>query len=126
MTARLKFGLGQKADATNHDHSAGGTRTRDRGYCFRLRSENGALSSKRILARDGAEMTKDSVEIDVGTPVAKAFLDRLMSEPFFNRRDYAIATRQPRALVATEEMHVLARPLFEPSTDLFEELWQFS
>src|SRR5258708_11456863 len=37
-----------------------------------------------------------------------------------------MGVRQPRALVCGEELSTLARPLVEPSFDIFEELWQFS
>jgi hypothetical protein len=62
----------------------------------------------------------------VGTPLAKAFLDDFTSRPFFTRDTFSIAVRQPRALISRERLSILARPLVEPSVDVFEELWQFS
>jgi hypothetical protein len=85
-----------------------------------------SVSEKRILDADGSRTIKDSIEMDVGTPVAKAFLDEFTSAPFFSREKFSIAVRQPRALVRGEKLSTLARPLVEPSVDLFEELWQFS
>lgn len=85
-----------------------------------------SVSEKRILDADGSERIKDSIEMDVGTPVAKAFMDTLTSASFFSRETFSIAVRQPRALVCREELRTLTQPLVEPSVDLFEELWQFS
>jgi hypothetical protein len=85
-----------------------------------------SMSEKIILDADGSKTIKDSIEMDVGTPVAKAFLDEFMSAPFFDVEKFSIAVRQPRALVCSEKLSTLARPLVEPSVDLFEELWQFS
>jgi hypothetical protein len=84
------------------------------------------ISEKRVLNRDGSEVNKDSVEVDVGTPQAKAFIDKLTSEPFFTLEHFSIAVRQPRALMSRQKLSSLTRPLVEPSVDLFEELWQFS
>jgi hypothetical protein len=85
-----------------------------------------SISEKRILSPRGSETIKDSIDLDVGTPVAKAFLDEFTSAPFFDVEKFSIAVRQPRALVCREKLSTLARPLVEPSVDLFEELWQFS
>jgi hypothetical protein len=85
-----------------------------------------SISQKRILDARGAETIKDSIEMDVGTPKAKAFLDEFTSAPSFDVEKFSIAVRQPRALICREKLSTLARPLVEPSVDLFEELWQFS
>jgi hypothetical protein len=49
-----------------------------------------ALSTRRILNANGSESLKECIEIDVGTPVAKRFLDRLTSQPFFSRVEYSM------------------------------------
>jgi Domain of unknown function (DUF389). len=85
-----------------------------------------ALSERRILEANGTASVKDCVEIDSSTPAAKAFLDRLTSQPFFTRAEYSVAVRQPRALISREPMSDLTLPLVEPAIDVFEELWQFS
>ncbi len=85
-----------------------------------------SLSERRILDASGSETIKDSIEMDAGTPLAKAFMDEFTSASFFDVEKFSIAVRQPRALVCREKLSTLARPLVEPSVDLFEELWQFS
>ena len=84
------------------------------------------IAEKRVLSASGSEVTKDSIEMEVGTPLAKAFMDEFTSQPFFIRDDFSIAVRQPRAIISQERLKSLTRPLVEPSVDLFEELWQIS
>lgn len=84
------------------------------------------IGEKRILDASGSEIIKDSIEMEVGTPLAKAFLDGFTSKSFFTRHKFSIAVRQPRAIISRERLRTLTRPLVEPSVDVFEELWQFS
>lgn len=95
-------------------------------FAFAVGISQVSVSAKRILNADGSETVKDSIELDVGTPLAKAFLDQFTSAPFFSQEKFSIAVRQPRALVSREKLTGLTRPLVEPSVDIFEELWQFS
>jgi hypothetical protein len=81
---------------------------------------------KHVVSQDGSERIKEIVELDCGTSIAKTFLDLLTSKPFFNRDEFSIAIRQPRSLVSQGNLSMLTRPLVEPATDVFEELWQFS
>jgi hypothetical protein len=53
---------------------------------------------KRVLQASGSVTTKDSIEMDVGTATAKAFLDEFTSQPFFSREKFSVAVRQPRGL----------------------------
>jgi len=84
------------------------------------------IGEERVLGADGSEIVKDSIDIDVGTHVAKAFLDEFPSKPFFAREKFSIAVRQPRSLITQEQTRTLTRPLVEPTVDIFEELWQFT
>ena len=84
-----------------------------------------SLNEIRQLEADGTEKTKDKIEIETGTALAKAFVDKLTVAPFFDRDHYTVAVRQPRSIISGESLSVLTRPLVEPTTDLFQELWQF-
>jgi hypothetical protein len=85
-----------------------------------------SVAEKRMLEKSGSETIRDSIEMDVSTPLAKAFMDEITSAPFFSREEFSIAVRQPRALISREKLSRLTRPLVEPAVDIFEELWQFS
>ena len=85
-----------------------------------------SVSKKRILNATGSRTVKDSIEMEIGNPLAKAFLDEFTSASFFSREKFSIAVRQPRGLISSEKLNRLTRPLVAPSVDIFEELWQFS
>ncbi|HEV7398179.1 MAG TPA: hypothetical protein VGN86_16830 [Pyrinomonadaceae bacterium] len=93
---------------------------------FAVGIERVSVFERRILESQGAESKKDFVEMDVGTHMAKAFMDKFTGASFFSREKFSIAVRQPRALIVREEISQLARPLVGPAIDIFEELWQFS
>jgi hypothetical protein len=69
---------------------------------------------------------RDVVDAEVSTPTAKAFIDAVMAAPFYTPEEIAITVRQPRSVVSRERPPALTWPLAEPTTDLLEELWQFS
>ncbi|MBA2494979.1 MAG: hypothetical protein H0V31_09835 [Acidobacteria bacterium] len=79
-----------------------------------------------VLRDDGNRETKDAVDIETSTPKAKRFVDALLEADFYNSTDYSINIRQPRSIISKESFRELTKPLVEPATDIFEELWQFS
>ena len=85
-----------------------------------------SLSSIRALKSRGAESRKDHLEVETATHLAKAFVEKLTTSSFFNTEEYAITVRQPRSVYSTRSIRSLTRPLVEPTSDLFQELWQFS
>ena len=84
-----------------------------------------AINTVRMLAADQSQTIKDHLEIETATQLAKEFVEKLTTASFFNCEQYAIAVRQPRAIVSNDDLRKLTRPLVEPTCDLFEELWQF-
>lgn len=85
-----------------------------------------SISQVRNLSSDGSAETKDVIDVDTATPKAKAFVESLMSAPFFDAEKYSISIRQPRSIVSQEGVRALTWPVVAPSPDIFEELWQFS
>lgn len=78
---------------------------------FAVGIDQANVAEKRILATDGSESIKDSIEVDLGTHLAKVFNDRLTTASFFNRDEYSIAVRQPRSVISKEQIRTLTRPL---------------
>ncbi len=72
------------------------------------------------------ESVLDVVEVQTATPKAKAFLESLMDAPFYNPDTYAIAVRHPEAIMAAEAPAEETYPIVRPSTDVYQELWQFN
>jgi hypothetical protein len=85
-----------------------------------------SINSVRILKSDGSERINDHIEIETATHLAKAFVEAVTTQSFFNTEQYSITLRQPRSIVSGQDVRTLTRPLVEPTTDLFQELWQFS
>lgn len=88
--------------------------------------EKVSLYQTESLQSDGRIETKDTVDIETSTPKGKRFIDALLQNDFYNSENYSIAVRQPRAIISGDSIRELTKPLSEPATDIFEELWQFS
>ncbi|MDQ4121580.1 MAG: hypothetical protein M3209_09055 [Acidobacteriota bacterium] len=88
--------------------------------------KNVSLRQEHDLTADGKSETKDALDMSTSTPKAKRFIDGLLNADFYNPDDYTISIRQPRAVISSENTRDLTRPLAEPVTDIFQELWQFS
>lgn len=69
---------------------------------------------------------KDVIDIETSTPTAKRFIEKLLSADYFDPDQISFNTRQPRSFVADVNMCALTYPIWAPSTELCEELWQFS
>jgi len=85
-----------------------------------------SLHSIRALKSDESERRKDHIEVETATHLAKAFVEKLSSSSFFNTEEYSVTLRQPRSIYSTRDVRSLTRPFVEPTSDLFQELWQFS
>lgn len=93
---------------------------------FSVGIEKVSINQSKSLHSDGKIETKDSVDIETSTPKGKRFVDALLAADFYNSADFSINTRQPRSIISKENLRELTKPLVEPSTDILEELWQFT
>jgi hypothetical protein len=84
-----------------------------------------AISSARQLKADQSQTNKDKVEVETATHLAKAFVERVTTSSFFSCDHYSVTVRQPRSIISNQDLKTLTRPLVEPTSDLFQELWQF-
>lgn len=75
---------------------------------------------------DGKVERKDVVDVEASTPQGKRFIDALLASDFYNREDFTMSVRQPRSIISRTDFRELTRPLVQPASDIFEELWQFS
>lgn len=80
----------------------------------------------QVYGQNGRREINDAVDISSSTPKAKTFIDAVMSAPFFDPEHYSIMVRQPRAIVSKESPKRVTRPVVIPTSDIYEELWQFS
>jgi hypothetical protein len=86
------------------------------------------VSRRQVVSQhgDGGTETKDVVDIETSTPLGKRFIDALLAADFYNRADFSINVRQPRAIISKTPLGELTRPFVEPAGDILEELFQFS
>jgi hypothetical protein len=75
---------------------------------------------------DGKVERKDIIDVETSTPLAKRFIDAVMAADFYAPEEISINVRQPRSIISGKNIRELTKPLVEPSTDILEELWQFS
>jgi hypothetical protein len=74
----------------------------------------------------GSASARDLVDLKVATPQARAFIDALIETPFYNRREYAIDVREPRAVLKSASLREITRPVPATILDIDQELWQFT
>jgi hypothetical protein len=74
----------------------------------------------------GETEPRDVVDIETSTPIAKGFVNKLLAEEYFDQERIGFSIRQPRTAVFGMSIRKATYPICEPSTDLYEELWQFS
>jgi hypothetical protein len=84
-----------------------------------------SISPVRLLKADHSEHIKDHVEVETATHLAKAFVERVTTSSFFSCDHYTVTVRQPRSIISSQDLKTLTRPMVEPTSDLFQELWQF-
>ncbi|HZQ52620.1 MAG TPA: DUF389 domain-containing protein [Bryobacteraceae bacterium] len=74
----------------------------------------------------GPNLRKQVVSVEVSTPIAKQFVDALFAAPWFDPKQYSITTRQLRAILSSETVAAITRPMVEPALDVLEDLWQLN
>lgn len=83
------------------------------------------FQSEKHSANGDSQML-DVVDLQTSTPKGKHFIDALLASDFYDKQNFSVAVRQPRSILSGENLRELTKPLVDPATDIFEELWQFS
>src|SRR2546423_14861192 len=84
-----------------------------------------SINPVRVVKKDHPEETRENIEIESATHLAKAFIETLTSSPFFTCEESGRTVRQPRSIFSSRDIRSLTKPFVEPTSDLFQELWQF-
>lgn len=85
-----------------------------------------ALHQVLLHKLNEAPSVQDVVDVETATPIAKRFVETLLTAPFYDPSTYAISSWHPRTVITHERPEQETRPIVVPSADVFEELWQFS
>ena len=75
---------------------------------------------------DQQNTAMDVVEIETATPKAKKFIESLMVAPFYDPASFSFTIRHPESIFASEPPQEETQPIVRPTTDVYEELWQFT
>lgn len=78
-----------------------------------------------LLRKSGVQTPVDEVKIETSTPKAKAFLESLMDSPIYDANSFSFSVRHPESIFTSEPPEEETIPIPRPTTDVYEELWQF-
>jgi hypothetical protein len=74
----------------------------------------------------GRREQKLDISFETSTPKAKDFVDKLLLADFYDRENLWFEVRERRSIVNTDPIHDVTDPWVIPSTDLLQDLYQFS
>src|SRR5437868_2247525 len=75
---------------------------------------------------DDRREPKIQVSFETSTPKAKKFVDDLLLSDFYDRANVWFEVRERRSIVTQDPIHDVTYPWVIPSTDILEDLYQFS
>ena len=74
----------------------------------------------------GPDVGRRTVSVETSTPKARDFVEAFLASPVLTAGDYALTSRELRAIVDRSDLADLTRPLGEPFPDVIQDLWQLS
>ena len=80
----------------------------------------------KALKADNTSEDQDIVEVESATPKIKEFVESLMEASFYDPKSFSFTIRHPESVYAEEPPEKETHPIIRPTTDVYEELWQFS
>lgn len=85
-----------------------------------------SLGEQTILSPKKDATVKEVFEFMTKTNNAKLFIERLMDSSFYEPEKFSFTTRHPESIFANEPPEKETYPIDRPTTDVYEELWQFT
>ncbi|WP_266205860.1 DUF389 domain-containing protein [Pontibacter kalidii] len=85
-----------------------------------------SIRQARKYNSDHRETDLDVVEVETATPKAKRFLESLMDSAIYDPDTFTFTVRHPESLFGEEPPKEETFPIVRPTTDVYEELWQFT
>ncbi|HTH51438.1 MAG TPA: hypothetical protein VL501_05875 [Pyrinomonadaceae bacterium] len=76
--------------------------------------------------KDGERDEKVTVGFETSTPKAKKFVDDLLVSDAYDRQVVWFEVRERRSIITTDPIHDVTYPWVIPSTDILQDLYQFS
>ncbi len=88
--------------------------------------EEVAIGTTKVVYANSKAVVQDVVEIETATPIAKRFIEALMAATFYNPQSYSFTVRHPESLFGAKPPKEEIHPIVRPTTDVYEELYQFT
>ncbi|MDX5423256.1 MAG: hypothetical protein LPK14_13445 [Hymenobacteraceae bacterium] len=92
-----------------------------------------AAGASHVTIRQARKYTADQnvtdldvVEVETATPKAKKFLESLMASAVYDPDTFTFTVLHPESLFADDPPEEETYPIVRPTTDVYEELWQFT
>lgn len=74
----------------------------------------------------GPNQHKEVVSAETSTPLAKKFVDSVLTSAWFDSSQFSVSSRELRAVVTNAHPRDLTQPMLEPPINVFEDLWQLN
>lgn len=85
-----------------------------------------SVRQEKQYSIDSKEVMLEVVEMETATPRAKQFIEGLMVADYYDPETYSFTVRHPESIFASAPPQVDTHPIVRPTTDVYEELWQFT
>ncbi|WP_017729753.1 DUF389 domain-containing protein [Nafulsella turpanensis] len=82
-------------------------------------------TSKRVKS-DNSSLTEEVITIETSTPKAKNLVESLMEAPFYDPKTFNFSVQHPESLWGSELPSKETKPLIQPSSDVYEDLWEYT
>lgn len=93
---------------------------------FQADISNVAFQEAKTLKANKTTIVQEVIQIEAATPKAKKFIEAFMDAPFYDPAAFSFTIRHPESLYASEPPEKETQPITRPTTDVYEDLWQFS
>ena len=93
---------------------------------FAAGAANVSIRQERKYTADQSVTDLDVVELETATPKAKKFIESLMGSSIYDPDTFIFTMRHPESIFGDEPPKEETYPIVRPTTDVYEELWQFT
>ena len=93
---------------------------------FKADIEQVSYHEATALHANNTSTAQDVVQLETATPKSKKFIEALMEASFYDPITYSFTVRHPESIFASEPPEEETHPIVRPTTDVYEDLWQFS
>ena len=85
-----------------------------------------SIYEANVLRPNEQATVKDVFEFMTNTNSAKLFIEEMMDSSIYDPETISFTTRHPESIFSSEPPEKETNPITRPTTDVYEELWQFT